>query len=298
MRPRFILFLLLLLAQPTAASDLVPASDADYATLARLTAGAWLAWADGDTEAILAAEDDGLVGWLNRERSLALTLPADRLLPPFAGEAFPCVPLMTTLRVLTARQIPPKVLNDLSVAVLLERALTLSAAMPEGTLAASLAAGGTVRAEIEADPAAAFRRRGFGFLVGADRAWLTGPANPPLSAATRDPGGRWHVDWRLPLAFEEWSLRLAFVYGPGASELHGLAPDAWPAALYLAQLAARVPVFPPPEELLRLAEPPRPDPAQGCWEPFLDPTLFLCLKGSEPAPCVRCEAGLCAGEGD
>jgi hypothetical protein len=286
------LALALALAVPADAADevpLQPASDADYATFARLTAGALLAWAEGDTEAILAAEDAGLLAWLNRERSLALTLPADRLLPPFAGEPFPCVPLWTTTRVLALRQIPPKVLNDLSVAVLLERALTLSAAMSEGTLAASLAADEALRAELEDDAAAYFRGRASSFLIGEDRAWLSGMAPGALSVAARDAGGRWHVDWRLPLMIEEYALRVAF-----SPAFRDLPPPAWPAEAYLSLLSEAIPGFPPPEALLRLAESPRPDATQGCWEPFLDPTLMLCPKGEGWAPCVRCESGLCA----
>jgi len=278
------LVLLLLLTRSASAVELVPASDADYDRLARLTAGAWLAWADGDTEAILAAEDDGLLAWLNRERSLALTLPADRLLPPFAGEAFPCVPLTTTLRILSARQIPPKVLNDLSVAVLLERALTLSAAIPEVTLAAMIGKSEARRAELEMDPAATFRRLQFGFLIGGERAWLTGPV-PAVSVATRDPGGRWHIDWRLPLALEEWSARVSFAYGSPAT--WRVPPSEWPVDAYLGAVSAAIPGYPAPEELLRLAEPSRPDPTQGCWRPLLDPTLMLCKRHDGWGPCTE-----------
>jgi len=290
--------LALALAVPADAADdiaIVPASEMEEAVLARLTAGALLAWAEGDNEAILAAEDAGLLAWLNRERSLALTLPAERLLPPFGGEPWPCVPVTSTLRLLTLRQIFPKVLNDLSVAVLLERALTLSAARPGGTLGASLGIPESVRAELEADPAAVFLRLGFGFLIGEARAWLTGVAPGALSVALRDAGGRWHVDWRLPLAIEEGGLRLAVGHAMGMpAELRDLTPADWPVESYLGVLSRVVPGYPTAAELLRLAEPPRPDPALGCWDPFLDPTLALCPKGEGWAPCVRCESGLCA----
>jgi hypothetical protein len=273
----------------------VPASDAEYATLARLTAGALLAWADGDTEAILAAEDAGLLAWLDRERSLALTLPADRLLPPFAGEPFPCVPLWTTIRALALRQIPPKVLNDLSVAVLLERALTLSAALPEGTFASWFDENEAARAELVQDPAAFFRGRAWSFSIGPDRAWVLGFANGALSVATRDLGGRWHVDWRLPLMIEEYALRVTFAHGVKLSAMGSeLGPSGLPAETYLSLLSEGISGFPPPAELLRLSEPPRPDPTMGCWEPFLDPTLLLCPQGESWAPCVRCAVGHCA----
>jgi hypothetical protein len=97
------------------------------------------------------------------------------------------------------------------------------------------------------------------------------------------------------LALEEIGLRLAVGHAMGmAPELAGLEPDDWPVETYLSTLSRIVPGYPSAEELLRLAEPARPDPKAGCWEPFLDPTLMLCAKNDGWAPCQHCERGLCA----
>jgi hypothetical protein len=197
------------------------------------------------------------------------------------------------LRVLALRQIPPKVVNDFSIAVLLERALTLSAAQKRLTYSAPFS-DPDLRSRLERDPAGSFRALQYGFVVGPQRAWLIGVAQDALSVATRDAGGRWHIDWRLPLAVDEWSARGAIVLLTRAASGTPKLSD-WPVVDYLSLFSEWISGFPPPEDLLRLAEPPRPDHTLGCWEPFLDPTLMLCASGDAWAPCVRCDSGgLCA----
>jgi len=280
---RLLLALLLALSAPTAsAQDLVPATPEEEAAIAAAVVEGMIALADFDSNAIVAAADPALLDEMAQVRDLALTLPPERFLPPFDGEA--CAPLWASLRILELRRdYGVFVLEAMTGEDLLHLAIVdsrgpsaytwqriLNRHKPEET-----------RAKVRADPIGILRALGAQQVyIAGDLAYgaIEGYEPAAVLLARRRADGTWQPDYRYHLQFwREAEIVTVFSYGSEVPiEPAMLTPQQFLAG-FAFQLAGKVV---PAEELQRLAQPLAAGGAFTCLPPINTAPLVRCLDGS------------------
>lgn len=282
---RLLLALLLLLvgASPASAQELVPATPDEEKAIAAAVVEGIIALADFDSNAVVATADPALLDEMALVRDLALTLPPERFLPPFDGEA--CAPLWASLRILELRRnYGAAILEVLTGEDLLHLAIVDSrgpSAYVWQRVLNENQGGERSRASFLADPVAALRLLGATKVyIAADRAYAAYAGIEPavVSLALRQADGSWRPDYRYLLQFwREAQITVVFVDIVHSAQIEPalLTPNQFLSGL--AVLLSSEPVS--PEELQRLAQ------------PLAAGGSFTCLPAINSAPLVRCLDG-------
>lgn len=282
MRLLFVL-LLVLSASPASAQELVPATAEEEKAIAAAIVEGMIALADFDSNAVVATADPALLDEMARVRDLALTLPPERFLPPFDGEA--CAPLWASLRILELRRdYGAFVLEAMTGEDLLHLAIIDSrgpSAYTSQRVLNDQQYGERNRADLTADPGLALRALGMTEIyVGDGRAYGAIPDYAPavVSIALRQPDGSWRPDYRYHLEFwREAEIVITLAY---AANVNPLEPAMLTPEQFLRGLGVLLSYEPlPAEELQRLAQ------------PLAAGGEFTCLPSINTAPLVRCLDG-------
>jgi len=278
----FLALLLVLAGSPTSAQEFVPASPAEEAAVAAAVVEGMVALADFDSNAVAATADPALLDEMAQVRDLALTLPPERFLPPFDGEA--CAPLWASLRILELRRdYGTVVLEAMTGEDLLHLAIVDSRGPSAYTWQRVLNKGDAegARAQLRADPVAVLRALGAQNLyIAGDRAYaaIAGYEPAEVSLALRQPDGSWRPDYRYHLQFwREAEIATIFAYASRTP----VEPAMLTAQQFLAGLAVLLSHEPmPPADLERLAQPLAAGGSFTCLPPINSAPLVRCLDGS------------------
>lgn len=242
--------LLCLLSVSTSAESRAP-TEAEQQEVEQAMATALLQLHAGDSAAILASADPSLAALLLAERDLALAAPAELLLPPIGKVEKRCIALTSLVRIYALRRAyTPEAMERLSAAELLDLVLEIPL-HPDASLRVrtpaeeglSLEALAQARASLIGTRQARIHQ-GLMVLRGTlDNLWVT--------LALRQPDGQWRFNYLLYLATAP-EIEMAFRLGYAR---YGATGGADPEIEFLRH---SVPGTPTAEELLVLAEPPRP----------------------------------------
>lgn len=274
---------LLLVASAARAQELVPATAEEQKAIAAAIVDGAIALAEYDAPGIAGTADLSLQAEMEQVRDLALTLPAERFLPPFDGEA--CAPLWASLRILELRRdYSQMVLEAMTGEDLLNLLIVDSRGPSAYTWQRMLNDSGSAgwREKLQADPVAALKMFGIKALyVDGERAYgaIDGYEPAVVSVAMQHAHGSWRPDYRFHLEFwREIEITIAYAYALNKGEIE-------PAMLTPAQFLAGLSLFlshepVPPEELERLSQPLAAGGEFKCLPSINSAPLVLCLDGS------------------